>query len=1313
MLIAFILLMGVTCFNLYAQIASPAPGNVAIIAGVSGSGSFSGDGGPATSARFNNPNGIAVDSLGNVYIADTLNDRIRKITASTGIITTVAGNGTPNYAGDGSLAINAHIFQPLGVAVDSAGNLYIADSYNHRIRKVTAATGIITTVAGNGSTGYNGDGIAATSATLYYPQGVAVDNSGNIYITDSDNNRVRKVSASTGIITTVAGNGTSGYTGDGGPATSAGLYNPSYLAVDSSGNLYITSQLDYVVRKVTVSTGIITTFAGNGLIEGDGGLATNAELEPYGIALDSSGNVYIADVYYHRIRVVSATTGIITSLPVDPGTYQFIGVAVYLNDVFGLADGPNGYFTAAIGIELEPPTVTETPSASQNPSVQGLPVTFSTYVDNGGADPTPTGTVNFYNGAANLGSANLSTVSTTNLAPYSQNFLNASWSPDCGASRNQLADGAAGPDGTMTATEIVIPHPIPTCNGSGVASIGAYDAIPGGLEAGTVYTASVWLQGKNGGESVSFGLNDSNLTTVTLTKSWNRYSYTFPPYMLDSEPNRGFEVFSVVPSATFYAWGAQTEASESLGPYVATTSSSASGTGLLATLSTAALPAGTQSISAVYSGDSNWWGSTSNVLTQNVQLMPAISWATPSAISYGTPLSAAQLNASTSGIAGTFSYSPSAGTELYAGLQTLTVTFTPTDTSTYATATSTVNITVNPVTPTVTWASPAAITYGTALSSAQLNASASVGGTFVYTPAAGAILNAGVQTLSATFYPADGIDYTTVTSTVTITVNPAVTQIVWAPANLTQGSALGTSQLDATVASGASGIFSYAPTAGTVLSTVGSTPIVATFTSSSPNYTSTAATKNINVQLKPAITWATPAAVSAGSVLWGAQLNASSAVLGSFTYNPPSGTALSAGTQLLTATFTPSDNVTYGTVMTTVNLVVNPNAPVLTWITPASIPYGIALWAQQLSASSSVPGSFVYNPPAGTVLNIGNNTLTATFTPVDAVNQASGGTVTTTIIVTQATPVITWSGLSAVPTGTTLGASQLSASASVPGTFVYTPAPGTVLSTSGVQTLSVTFTPTDLVHYAPVTATTTIAVTVPVTPITKTTPVITWPTPAAITAGTALTAAQLNASSSVQGTFSYSPALGTVLPVGTQILVATFTPTDTTHYNVAGSIVMLTVNPAPVAPKITWNQPAPVTYGTALWGAQLNASSNVAGTFVYTPASGTILQPGTQVLSVTFTPTNTASSPVTTTVPLVVNHVASVLKWNTPPVMTSETALWAQQLNASSSVPGSFVYTPSTGTVLTTGTYTLSATFTPTDSVHYTGGVITTTLTVK
>ena len=222
-----------------------------------GTAGFSGDNGPATSAQLTDPEGVAVDSAGNLYIADTGYSRVRKVT--NGVITTVAGGGAT--LGDNGPATSAHLYSPKGVAVDSAGNLYIADTYNQRIRKVS--NGVITTVAGTGTHGpSSGDNSPATSASLFSPTGVAVDSAGNLYIADTGNSRVRKVS--NGVITTVAGTGGYGFSGDNGPATSAQLYNPDGIAVDPAGNLYIADTLDSRIRKV--SNGVITTVGGNGTL---------------------------------------------------------------------------------------------------------------------------------------------------------------------------------------------------------------------------------------------------------------------------------------------------------------------------------------------------------------------------------------------------------------------------------------------------------------------------------------------------------------------------------------------------------------------------------------------------------------------------------------------------------------------------------------------------------------------------------------------------------------------------------------------------------------------------------------------------------------------------------------------------------------------------------------------------------------------------------------------------------------------------------------------------------------------------------------
>ena len=287
-----------------------------IITSIAGNGiqDFSGDGGPAGGASLNAPTGVAVDGSGNVFIADSSNQRIRRVDAVTGIITTVAGNGVAGFSGDDGPATSASLFFPEGVALDGSGNVFIADSNNQRIRRVDAVTGIITTVAGNGFGGFSGDDGPATSASLNFPERVALDGSGNVFIAESNNQRIRRVDAVTGIITTVAGNGVQGFGGDGGLATGASLNNPTGVAVDGSGNVFIADFSNQRIRRVDAVTGIITTRTGNGVqgFSGDGGPATGASLNnPTGVAVDGSGNVFIADRGNQRIRRVDAVTNII------------------------------------------------------------------------------------------------------------------------------------------------------------------------------------------------------------------------------------------------------------------------------------------------------------------------------------------------------------------------------------------------------------------------------------------------------------------------------------------------------------------------------------------------------------------------------------------------------------------------------------------------------------------------------------------------------------------------------------------------------------------------------------------------------------------------------------------------------------------------------------------------------------------------------------------------------------------------------------------------------------------------------------------
>ena len=700
------------------------------------------------------------------------------------------------------------------------------------------------------------------------------------------------------------------------------------------------------------------------------------------------------------------------------------------------------------------------------------------------------------------------------------------------------------------------------------------------------------------------------------------------------------------------------------------------------------LKAGTHTLSANYSGDTNYAASSATGYSQVVnQATPTITWAAPANIVYGTQLSSAQLNAQatdgSSPLPGTYSYTPPAGTVLSAGTQTLAVTFNPTDSVDYTSTSARVQIVVTRATPTIVWPTPAPIPAGTALSSTQLNAtatginSAALPGTFTYNPPAGTVPPAGSTPLRVSFTPNDTVNYSAATASVVQVVNAATYAVALAstPNPSTYGQNLS---------------------------------LTATVTSNNTGYT---ATGNVTFYDGTALLGTAPIAGTTATLQT---------------------SALTAGTHNLTAGYTSSDNVTSTSAV--VPQTVNPATPTINWSSPATIVYGTPLSAAQLNAQAlnaagaPIAGSYTYTPPAGTILTAGIQRLNVSFTPADVANYTSA-TGQTTVTVTQATPSINWPAPSQIPSGAPLTSTQLNASASgvgganLPGTFVYNPPAGTILPV-GPNTLNVSFTPTDTVNYRSAAASVQITVTTAqtVVSISSSANPSTFSQPVTLTA----TITSANTSSTLSGTVNFNEGtnlLGTAtvangaasittstLSAGAHSITATYSGNQNFAANTSAAFTQ-TVGKA--GTTLNWPTPASIVYGTPLSATQLNASATTTsgtplpGTYVYTPPAGTILGAGNQALSVTFTPTDSASyKTMSATVNITVTRATPTITWTNPADVVAGTTLSATQLNATATgiagaLPGTFTYNPPAGTALTAGQKTLNVIFSPTDAANY------------
>jgi Listeria/Bacterioides repeat len=636
--------------------------------------------------------------------------------------------------------------------------------------------------------------------------------------------------------------------------------------------------------------------------------------------------------------------------------------------------------------------------------------------------------------------------------------------------------------------------------------------------------------------------------------------------------------------------------------------------------------------------------------------------------------------------------------------------------------------------PVISWDDPADITYGTKLSSAQLNATAKfngsdIDGTFTYTPTSGEILNAGTgQILSVEFKPTNEERYETVNKTVLINVAKATPIITWDnPANIMYETLLSETQLNAKASNNSEeveGTYEYTPKLGDKLD-AGEHTLSVAFTPSNLNNYNIPAIQTAKIVVEKAttvITWSDPANITYGTILDNTQLNAAASfnnakVDGTYEYSPKINTKLDAGVYTLAVAFKPTDDKNYNAASKTVQLKVDKASPVITWNSPENIVYGTILDNTQLNASANfnnneVVGTFDYSPKGGDKLNAGSHTLSVVFTPSDAANYNSVNK-SVLLNVDKASPAITWNNPASIVYGTVLDNTQLNASANfnnaeVIGTFDYSPKSGDKLD-AGDHSLSVVFNPTDADNYNSVSKTVQLN-------IDKASPVITWNSPATIIYGTVLDNTQLNASANfnnteVIGTFDYSPKSGEKLDAGTHTLSVAFKPTDEKNYNIPSTkTVQITVEKA--TPLITWNNPAGIVYGTILDNTQLNASVNfnndeVLGTFDYSPKAGDKLNAGPHTLTVVFTPTDGKNyNSVSNSVQLNVDKASPIIKWDNPTTIVYGAILDNTQLNASANfnnaeVIGTYNYSPKGGDKLNAGPHTLSVVFTPTDAENY------------
>jgi len=703
------------------------------------------------------------------------------------------------------------------------------------------------------------------------------------------------------------------------------------------------------------------------------------------------------------------------------------------------------------------------------------------------------------------------------------------------------------------------------------------------------------------------------------------------------------------------------------------------------------LAAGTHTLTATFAPEHD----PDNPIEYSVQftvnkLTPVVEWTKPNSISYGTVLGGEQLNAQT-GVDGSFVYNPLAGTTLPEGTHALSVIFVPEDQVNYNTAVSVVSLVVSRRVPEIEWPDRAPISYGTPLSGAELNAKATVPGTFIYTPTEGTVLAAGVHKLMATFVPEESEYYREAKATVTMIVARATPDARWKqPPDIVYGTPVGSEHF--AIEAKVPGSFEFSAEAGEVLC-AGRHTLIAYFAPDDvANYSDTEFEATLTIaKSTPTLNWNKTAQIVYGTPLSDSQLNAEASIAGAIEYTPGPGNVLPAGQHTITARFTPADPNNYEMVEAWKTVAVEKAMPVVDWPTQLLIPFGTQLGDQMFRFSTSVAGSLALTPSNGEVLPAGTHIVHAVFLPQDSANYKPDEA-DISVQIAKAFPIIAWETPQAIVYGLGLTERQLNATATVPGHFTYVPELGEKLG-AGQHTITALFVPDDVANYQSIEATVELTVE-------KAVPAIQWPEPKAIDFGEELGEKHQQAQSPVPGSFAYTPAAGEHLEAGTHRLTAVFTPVDAANYVSAQASVKLTVNK--LVPTLVWSDPAPIAWGTPLSSTQLNAQAGARGSFVYEPAENVRLTAGTHTLSVVFLPEDSRNyAPVQTSTSIIVKRATPSIAWNPVSPILFGTPLGPDQLNAETEIPGVFVYRPQAGTILEAGTIRLTATFLPEDDANH------------